>query len=243
MNREQTELCREILESILRRPISRMFWELDCPQAMANVKVPITLHLISDRLSRGLYGTPDEFVSDMRVLFSKSMKAAKNSVRSVAASQLLLQFEQLMADLSPSLSPCTTKEQLGTVKLTKIVKSLAPWLTSAASVSNGEPAAEIVKNPHTEVSVSEIATDIRSLFSPALLLRVLAFVYQMQPEAVSIDEEEMSIEFTLLSDENLGKLRVFVNELVAKAAKGEINPFMKGTGGRSRPAFGNAVGM
>ena len=238
MNREQTELCREIFDEILRRPTSRLFWELDYPDMMTNVKVPMTFGLISDRLSRGLYRSPDEFIADMRILFAKAIKAYKNGVRAVAAAQLSSQFEHLTSDLSPSMSVTTTRLQLACSKMERLVDSLRPCFIAEHKPVEGEPAAEVIKNPRTDPDVSEIADDIRGLSSPTLLLRVLAFVYKTQPEAVRMSDEEMSIEFALLTDESLAKIREFVNGLLKKAAKGEINPFMKGLTGVLRPACG-----
>ena len=242
MNIDQAKLCREILESLIRRPVSRLFWDYDGPEMEGpKVRAPVSLRLISDRLLRGLYVTPDAFVADMRTLFSNAVKRPQRGIRSMAAVELAQEFENLMGDLGPTPSGLTAQTQGLELKLRRFLRDIHPGLTINIENTDREPGAEIVRQPKTEADVNNIAEDIRNLFSPSLLLRVIAFIYSLQPEAVSIDEEEIVIEFLLLTDATLQKLREFLNKLIRQTAQGKINPFVKGASGSARPAFVNEV--
>jgi hypothetical protein len=198
-------------------------------------RVPLSLHQILERLQRGLYQDTGEWIADMNLLFSIPQKKAKNSLRAAATDQLFGEYETLLAALSPSLSPHTIRLQLAEWRLDTFIRRAS--ITPAAAPRGSPPGAEIFKEPPICDDPLVIANHIRNLFAPNLLLRVAAFLYTTQPDALVFGEGELHIQFTLITPDNRVKLRDYIADLMQSSATGAIPPVVGSTMDESAPAL------
>jgi hypothetical protein len=223
MNALQVDVCCKILNSLLRRPISSFFWTPSPVDLSVARRPPISFKWISERLERGLYLSADEWVSDMRTIFTVSHGHAKSALRSAAAAQLEHEFSLLLRTLTPALSPHTLLLQRAEARLFDLVVNFRPSLLSPAA-DGRHPAAEIFAMDQSR-ELPKLAEDIRNLFTPTLLLRVAAFVSVIEPPALIITDEYFRILLSQMSEGNQIKLREFVTDLMRAAACGELEVF------------------
>jgi hypothetical protein len=100
------------------------------------------------------------------------------------------------------------------------VKAGAP-----ATSRRGAPGAEIFKQREDPPDRARLACDIGLFPSPKIQLRIIAFLTQVQPEAVLLRGPSVSFELQLLTPETCMRLRAFLDDLLLKIATGEIDPF------------------
>lgn len=226
MNQEQRDLCQLILDTLRKRPVFQIFWSFEDSGLAPDYRIPISFEIIYQKLECGLYPTQFDFVTDCRTLFAQVARESKNSVRHAAGRFLQSEFETLVSELSPLQGPSAMKLQKFMHKLTDFASHVKPAVRQRIVVKPGaEPAAERLRNAATDDETAEsIAEDIKSISSPVLLMNVIAFIYSIQPEAIHIDEEEIKISSMLIDPENLTKIRQYLNTLMEKAARGEIDP-------------------
>jgi hypothetical protein len=79
------------------------------------------------------------------------------------------------------------------------------------------------------INREKLAEEIDQLYSSGLLLEVIAMIAEIQPEVLLMNNDEVRIMFTLLTEENVKKMSAFVKDLMKKAVKGEIDPFDYGS--------------
>jgi hypothetical protein len=235
MNREQVEICLKIVNILLRRPIAKFFWLAPPGDLLLGRRVPMSFQLILERLQRGLYRDAGEWIADMNLLFSIPQKKAKNSLRAAAAHQLFGEYEALLTTLSPSLSPHTIKLQLVQWQFDNLMRHATIAPTTATRDS--PPGAEVFKDPPIGDDPLIIANHIRNLFSPNLLLRVAAFLYATQPDALVFGEGELHIQFALITAENRTRLRDYIADLMQSGATGAIQPVVGSSMDNSAPAL------
>jgi hypothetical protein len=209
-----------------------MFWEASPAQASPGSS-PLSFKLISDRLSQGGSADASSWVSDVRrLLMSAVLATPELSVRNAAARQLQSDFESEMATLSPTLSPHVLRLQLAEGRLKRFVDSPVGPIPEIPTILNSPPAGEIMKRP---IESDSIVSAVKMLASPALVLRVAAFVHQIQPEAIQVGSE-LTILFSVMSESTLQRVCAFVHGVMYEAAVGAIQPFVRTPGKIGAPA-------
>jgi hypothetical protein len=226
MNHDQASLCRTILRALLRRPISKFFWAPFPPALTTTKRPPLSLRLIIERLDRGLYRAPGDWVGDMHVLLSYPAQRGRPSLHAAAARQLAGEFDALLQTLSPALSPRTVELQAAEARLGALLAP-ADGAPRPPMRGGGRPAAEALARPRAAAGdLARLAADIRSLFSPALILRVSAFVAAVEPPALVVDGDAVRILLLSMAPAARERLACFVAELTEAAAAGAVDPFV-----------------
>jgi hypothetical protein len=225
MNAHQIDLCRRIQDSLLRRPISQLFWTVPLCELSAGKRPPISFSWILERIDRGLYGSADEWIGDIRLLFVVPNPRSASLLRRAAAQQLGQEFEELLLTLSPGISPHIAQLQMAEGRIESLVGKAPPLARVSVVAKERKPAAEIFKRERSD-DMAVLADDIRKLFTPNLLLRVAAFVSVVDPPALVFDDDTMRILLVAMSSENREKLRGFVWKLMEEAAIGALDVFV-----------------
>jgi hypothetical protein len=223
MNQDQVNICRQILESLLHRPIAKLFWIPSPSDLSSGRRHPISFKYVIERLDHGLYLSADEWMSDVRILLTVPQKRTQSSFRASAALQLAQEFDILTQTLSPALSPHILQLQVAESRLGSFVESISPSILESSS-DQKVPAAEVFKVERSD-DMGSIADDIRNFFTPTLVLQVAAFVSVIEPTALVLDEKSARILVASMSPTTREKLRAFVSELMENAAKGTIDAF------------------
>lgn len=221
MNSDQIKLCQKIMSKIKNRPVSRMFYKifpLDVKEKQ------ISIQIIDDRLQENKYQNADEWIYEMRNLFSAEIKHPSNSLRSAAARLLMDDFEKEMKTLSPMLSPHLFQLQNAEEHLINFIDSFHPHIPINNSETEKEPAAEIFKEDFNDVdySAKQLSSDIQLLRSPQVILKIAAYIYKIHPSAISFGKR-LTMMLSLLSQEEICKVGIFIHQLMHDCAVGKIN--------------------
>lgn len=210
-----------------------MFWDYSEQNVIHSSMKPLSFEKVREKLEHDVYNSANTWVYEMRqVLTNVITNTSSSSLRNAAGKQLLKDFEKEMAALSPSLSPQTLKLQYTEQQLSDFVVKATPPLPRFEA-SEKMPAAELfkVKVDCDAVDVDRLSDDIRMLSSPALIMRVAAFIYDHQPEALSFgNDSNILILFSLMADETLQSLRDYVSKLTFNAATGRVNAVVRTPG-------------
>ena len=231
MLKEQGKASMDIMDALSKRPITRIF--CDCSIELTNTSIsrPLTFDLIYDKVKRNLYKSIDEWISDMRIMFSNFIIAfPDDSLKKAAAQQLSAEFEEKIQQISPTSSPFTIKFQMLESDISKLLNTVR-IAEGEPTPSPKEPAAAIF-NQKQEATIPNITRNIRMLHSSELFMKVIAFIWKLQPEAVSLGQS-VSFDFCLMSQETMEKLNEFVLGLLRDAAVGLINPYRNQSGSPS----------
>ena len=225
MQLAQKDACAKIMERLYRRPISRLFWDYETYLSDVKSPKPLSFKIVGERLQNGYYKSAYDWVYDMRIVMSSVLRGTSVSdARNAAARQLAMDFEREMSVLSPTLAPHTLDLQFVEWELADWLVRSTPPVGVVHEVTDAPPAAEQFKKDDEEgVDIQRLSDDIRTLCTPAMLLRILAFVHHCQPEALSVGKQ-MGIVFSIMKESTLHRLREFVSGMMFDAAIGKINP-------------------
>jgi len=233
MNEEQNEICREIMSILYKRPISKMFdsFQIDCYQKTPTV--PLTMQLIEEKLDRGLYPTAESWVTDLRTLFSNAMLVnAPISLKYAAAKQLSEDLNDLLSVLSPTISPHTIDFQITEFQFRQLLQrssKVGKFMIEAPNKQH--PVSYSIKS----LSKFSIVDKIRLINSPSALLNICSFIHQIQPECIIIEKAVSRIRFSLLEPGNKAKVDEYINNIILKCAKGEMDAFQRVFGSHISP--------
>jgi len=225
MNEDQIVACRYVLQAVLRRPISKLFWECDDDIANSKIETPISLSIISTKLNKGIYSIPSEFIADMRQVFiNGDSYDSEDSIKPAAVRLLLEDFENALSYYSPSLLPISIKLKF---LLNKLELAIPKQHTKsiAEQIVDTKPG-NVFFNPKMDgkYSIAELIDKISLLKSSDLLIKVIAYIYHIRPEAVILSYG-VSIKFDLIEQEELKKISLYVDEILLRASIGEIDGF------------------
>ena len=198
---------------------------------------PITLKSIAEKLEDNKYQNADEWIYEMRlVLSSARTRSSKNHLRSAAAKFLSERFEEEMKTLSPMLSPHTLPLQITEEHFKDFIKSFHPVIHRHRKEEEALPASEIFQEEITNENASpaHLLSEIKLLGSPALILRIAAFIYKIKPSAISFGKE-LTMMISLLSHEEIIQVSYFVRKILVESAIGKIDPFIQTPGHHPRP--------
>ena len=231
MNEQQLISCKKILESVLRRPVSRLFWDASGELTNKNIEQPISLSYINDRLGKGLYPSTSAFVKDMRMVFlNGDSYDNRNSIRPAAISLLMEDFEKALAIYSPSSSSALNTKLKITLndiqEITDSAKSSENIEKNSTILEDQKPGCNFIANsseiPPEKITCEDLKNEVNLLKTSKLLLKVIQFIYNLQPEAIALSSG-VSILFSLLKPENIQKIHIFVIGLLHDSATGKID--------------------
>lgn len=207
-----------------------MFWDYTEQRIVHQSVKSLSFKMVQEKLQRNGYEDPDRWAYDMRFVLANVVNSTSgSSLRNAAGKQLLRDFEEEMSVLSPTLSPHILKLQYTEKHFKDYLVRITPPVPEMVEVTEA-PAAEMTKIIDEDVvDVERLSNDIAALCSPSLILRIAAFIYNCQPEAIALGNE-LSIVFSLMTDETLKSLRVYVSKLMYNAVTGKINPFVRSPG-------------
>lgn len=237
MDVEQARACDMIFRKLMQRPISKMFWSVDSDVYLTKEHQPITFEIIQKRFQNGQYKDSFQWEKDIRLLLSNNILfGGRFPLRVAAARQLTKDFESLLQEVSPSMSPGTIKLQFIEKELDDFFENYLSEIPSPEPV-NLPPANHVICNALLDEPNPQLTINlIKHLNSPAMLLRIAAFVYKIKPEAL-IMENELIILFSIFTEEEIIRLQHFLNRILIEASCSKINPFLRDPGSIMKPVI------
>ena len=185
---------------------------------------------VYDTLNRGLYPNITSFVKDLRRVFLNcDTSEEKNSIRPAAVSLLMKDFEDALALYEPSSTTLTIKFKYALKdfeKITNVAKPIQMEETAPVPSAKQKPACRFIEKAASknsdEITCADLKHEISLLRSSKLLLMAIQYIYNLQPEAISLGQG-VSIIYTLLTKENISKIHIFIVELLNDAALSQID--------------------
>ena len=233
MIEEQDAVCRLIIQQLKEIPVWKLFSDQSVQQIPKTINKPITFEIIESKLDHHVYPNSDAWVAEMRRFFMNEIEnSAPNSIRKNSAILISQKFEKLMETLAPGLSPHIISVQATEEKLYKIYESMITADPDVQITKTTKPASRVfadIEKEGDDVTPQMLIHKMRLLRFPELLLRAIAFVHKYQPECI-VYGDTLSINFSLLSKENMAKLNEFINKLMLDAATGKIDPMKRVSG-------------
>ena len=236
MKPKEYEVCHQIIQELLKWPIAQMFYHYNDTlitdnqvksHSQSSNPQPLSFEIIINNLKRGVYSSPASVILHLRSLFTYAIYfSGPGSIRTAAARQLSMEFENILTYLSPSLS-------IQTLELQKIEYDLYQFLKyNPINIPKKEnphemPASEFFKTDFSNDTPEQISKNIQIIQSPNIILRILSFIYVLQPEIISFGDDDISIKFGLMSTATLEALRDFIPKVALEAANGTIDPFFR----------------
>lgn len=223
MNEDQYNICVNIMEAILRRPIASLFRKSDILLSDRNIPVPLCFDTITDKLNKKMYAIVNDWIREMRTLFESVLAGTekKNPIY-IAALQLQTEFDEHLARMNPMDDLRIIRTRF-TIQQIQEYSSKLPLIKDNA-VTEKEPGAELFKRKETTRNNKRLSRDIRLFCSQEIVFRVSAFIYKIQPEVITIDEN-LTINFNLMSDHTYNQVRPYVTQILQDAAVGKIDIF------------------
>ncbi|EAX87712.1 hypothetical protein TVAG_009170 [Trichomonas vaginalis G3] len=225
MNENQIRSSLQIMDELQQQPIWNVFENIDSKLAADEVNHPYSFDQIYGRLEKKIYHDAHEWINEMRNTFSVYADIFKqDELKRNIINKLWQEFE-----FSLRRNSIEDSEIISEIKAIK--KNLSDWTknNSAEKISIINDKLE----PYSKFYSLELISDIndlqlqrciRMLRSRNLFIKIAAFIHKLQPEAV-IMNEIISIQYDILSPDNLMCVKKFVADLIQDAAKGVIDPF------------------
>ncbi|KAH0791884.1 hypothetical protein GPJ56_004241 [Histomonas meleagridis] len=169
------------------------------------------------------------------LLSSSVSKKSGHPLRVVAARQLMDELNQLLWELSPLLCPTIIKFELLEYNLNQYISKNIPSFQIQNDNTDRSPVAYALnKVPKID---EEIANYMKLITSPSLILRALSFLSSLQPEVIEINDDSLSIVFSLMSSETIEKFGEFLHKLATDAASGKFDPYFQNIQSKVKPAI------
>jgi len=167
-----------------------------------------------------------------------------SSIKKVAANDLMNEFEQILRNEFIFINKPIQSIQSSTNQLRKIFPrhsdSIIPNTLSSTAKQNDNnfqttrPGSILFEMEDNSTNFQLLIHQIKMLTSPELILRLAAFVSEVQPEAAIIDEN-FSINFGIMSKTTLSQIQGYVKQLLLNATIGKIDPFARSFGQHLHP--------
>ena len=228
MIEEQDSICWKIIKQLKEIPVWRIFSDDHLNEIPKSISKPITFELIESRLQHHLYKSSDAWVAEMRRFFMNEIEnSTQNKLRKSAATLLSQRFEEIMQTIAPGLSPHILSVQVKEQELQELLDQMASEIP-LSQPKIGQPNATIFNNlnDNEEVTPERIIYKTQLLKFPELVLKVIAYVYKLQPECIAYGQT-LAINFSLFKEENLQLINKYINKLLQDAASGKINPMRR----------------
>lgn len=225
MSENEVEVCERILQALLERPISKLFWYDASDLTNSAVVHPFNLRWVRDRLKSNKFSTPADFVRDLRIcLTNGKMASDPGSVRHAAAEQLLLDLDALVQSFQPSAYPAVLPLRFITTDFEKSCG--VPEHKEHSTKSDKKPLSMVFTPDTDETDMATLVRDIKFLSSTDLIVKLAVFVRRLQPEGILMDTD-IHFNMEILSPDTLTAMRRYVTDLLMAAASGNIDPFAR----------------
>lgn len=238
MREKDKNICNQILGRLLNKPISKLFWNNQEDVVNQHISHPLGLEYISSRLSKDKYAQISDFIYDLYTcLHNGEIGSPKDSIRYSSSQELLSELDGVLLELQPLSNPSIVPLHILIDNFES--KNVYPNL-EINSREVQEPQSTLFKQETSEVVDEEfhsnLIRDIRFLTSEYLTSKLIVLITKLQPESV-LFEDNISINLSLLTDENLLIIRKYVSELLYQAASGKIDPFTRPFGSQVKPIY------
>ena len=236
MNQIQIDICQRVLSKLNDRPVYKLFLGTTDFPCIAPMDHPTNFLNIQTKMQRGLYESTEIFIDEVkRFLQSFIDHKDQNPLKAAAAQQLLIDFQNELERSNPLKKGLSLRLNLLTADFYDYIKTLPNTDILPLNERQGQPNSLVFRTPPEEITTKQLIREIKFLRSPDLLVRVAAFIYKQQPEALQLGNE-LSIKFQFMKPETLSSLKLFVRSLLYQAAKGKLDPF-KASIGTSKPVI------
>jgi hypothetical protein len=216
----QKLICERLLSNVLEIPCATLFWNSERDLIDDSISSPVSLEYVSQKLSKGVYASASDFLTDLRRLFHNAMSTEKG-LRLEAARYLWNKFEEMVEEQSPNMHPNAIVVSELAEQLEEIYKNTVP-IKKRPNLGNGiRPGAEVLKNSADDYSVQALRECVGLLESADLICRVALFLMDRQPETVLMDAS-LSLDFSLMTEQTRKDLRLYLQKLLEDSAVGKI---------------------
>lgn len=176
---------------MLNLPISNIFWERKIYYQGESFEMPISFQEISLRVQRNNYKSIDEFKNDIQLIINdlKYVKR-KNPMLVICSSIMQEEFDQLLqlySDKSSKIKIEETKLDLYfqniNLKLDELKNS-----TLIDTKTGTEYASYVLSKDPKSYSPQDLAGLLKIIKDSEIITKIAAFVFNIQPEAISINQ-------------------------------------------------------
>lgn len=216
----QRELCAEIFQKLMDVPCARLFLNPEHDLVTDQVEQPFSFEIIAAKLSRGVYSSPQMFLSNVRTLLSNFM-STETGFRRAASRYLYNYLEQILADRSPTLSPTGISMQKLEQAVSNMSSLVKPGPRPPPPPATGELGTCVFNEEPTEITPDVLKNDMALLGSSEVILKVVGFVISKQPECVLMDSS-LHFDFGIMSPETRRDLHNYIRARLEELARGKL---------------------
>ena len=223
MNKELLQSCKDVMQTLSRRPIIHFFWNTNVTPNPTGSS-PTSIELISLKLEKNTYSSYNEWVLDVRNLFDFYINNSQSQIYIFSAKQLRMEFDQLISTFASNKSNRLNKLN----KLYKDLLDLAETYEAEFQEvqEDLQPAAELFKLDISSITdpIKIIQRNCAMFKSSEVILRVAAILYKLQPEAIIVNSQQIRFEFGLMTPDTCQEMLKYTMFLLKSIAIGKIDP-------------------
>ena len=216
MNESDTLACEEIFKQLLQIPISRIFWERMPEFQSQNQQFPYFLSMISLKLNKNMYKSPEHFFKEVTTLFETFIQEGKSeNLIEIGAKILQREFNRILSENPISHSP--------TAVLANAIDSYSQECltflkeeneneknkTPEKKQENKEISAEFFKKDPNTFTADDLSHLISIVNDPEIIISIAKLSKQLQPETITLGEIDLTFHFCLMTEETIHKLAEF----------------------------------
>ena len=217
MNESDTLACEDIFKKLLQIPISRIFWERMPEFESENRQFPYFLSAIAIKLNKNMYESPEQFFNEVSSLFDTFIREEKSeNLVQIGAKRLQKEFNRILSENPITTSPTAiiaSKIDSYSQECLNILKDeIEKESNKESDKSNGKRAvsAEILKKDPTTMTSDDLSRLISVINDPELIISVAKQSKQLQPETITLGEDDLTFHFCLMTEETVHNLAEFI---------------------------------
>lgn len=224
MNKRSHELCDFVLKELLKNPVAHALWNTASDVQNSQLIQPVDLKTISEKLSRNIYTDLHSFMEDINRCINNSTNGfSPSTFRHAAALQLKEELGKLMEKFT---FPSVRNEFVNSAKK---ITNLGSYEGEVRTMNVTKPSAGLFTEENPDIKML-----MRCLASPEMLHDFYLFLANLQVESITTGET-ISVNLTVLTEENRNKLRDYLLTILFNAASGRVNPFNRPFGVKISP--------
>ncbi|EAX96999.1 hypothetical protein TVAG_440150 [Trichomonas vaginalis G3] len=213
MNEFEHLACKQILDTLMKRPIAKIFWDSDQEIDNPDIIHPITFKLISEKLQNHVYQSPQDFIDNMNELLANAKKwDPVKSIKPAAAELLTQDFEKAVLVYKPTTIPLSMKIRIAFNEFNEIKSIPISDIEETTSTNNSKPANYLLnqynRNPNS-ISREDLVKEIQLLNSTDKLLNLIRFIYKLQPDAILVNKE-VTIQLENINPDDYAKIHAYI---------------------------------
>ena len=241
MNEDDFNTCNMILKLLLNNKLSKMFFKNNNDILNINIHHPFDLEYFQKKLEKKLFKNKDEFINDIIQFFQNISNAYPlDSLRHWASKQYLNDFLNYIQITESKIYPISTSLYFITNNYLKYSN-----IPNSKNLNNNNfnklPGSIIFNQNFNNIfDINILSRDIKLLSSNNMAAKITSFIKKLQPEVLNT-KYSISIHISLLNQENLKKLKNFINNLLLEAAQEKIIVFNRPFGKKINPIKINII--